>query len=265
MTAIAPLVREIPIDRIRPGAQQARKRFDEAALRELAASIAANGVVQPVVLRSAGQGFELLAGERRWRAAQLAGISSLPALIRDDLDDDEAAVLGLIENLQRESLDPIETAFGLRQLAEHYGLTHEEVSRRVGKSREYVSNALRLLQLDARIQEWVAEQSLSAGHAKVICGLPKAQQMQWAERARREQLSVRALERRIVQARQIEPSSATGRPEVDRLAAALAEHLGFPVRIQFDSSGHGELRIAFHSLDEFEGLLERVGYKPEPL
>ncbi|MGH8482428.1 MAG: ParB/RepB/Spo0J family partition protein, partial [Nevskiaceae bacterium] len=136
-------IRQIPIDLIRPGSFQARRYFDPAALKELAGSIRESGVVSPVVLRSAGKGFELLAGERRWRAAQLAGLHEIPALVRDDLTESEALVVGLIENLQRESLTPMETAAGLKQLAELFGLTHEQMGERIGKSREYVTNHLR--------------------------------------------------------------------------------------------------------------------------
>src|SRR5579872_3251176 len=141
------VVLSIPVDRIRPGSTQTRRRFDPEALAELAESIRESGVVQPVVLRSVGRGYELLAGERRWRAAQQAGLHEIPALVRDDLSDSEAFVLGLIENLQRESLSPIETADGLRRLSETFGLRHEDVGTRIGKSRSYVTNHLRLLAL----------------------------------------------------------------------------------------------------------------------
>ena len=139
--------RDVPIEQIRPGANQARRRFDEAALDELAESLRASGVIQPVVLRSIDDGYELLAGERRWRAAQRAGMKRIPAIVRNDLDPVSAQVLGLVENLQRESLSPMETAQGLRRLADLLELTHEAIGHRIGKSRVYVSNFLRLLKL----------------------------------------------------------------------------------------------------------------------
>ncbi|MGH8456937.1 MAG: ParB/RepB/Spo0J family partition protein, partial [Stenotrophobium sp.] len=160
-----PAIKEVPIDLIRPGAQQARRYFNAEALTELAESIRESGVVQPIVLRTQVWGYELLAGERRWRAAQQAGLHDIPAVIRDDLSDTEAFVVGLIENLQRESLSPIETAAGLKRLAEVFALTHEQVGARIGKSREYVTNYLRLVNLAPPVQTLVNEGHILLGHA----------------------------------------------------------------------------------------------------
>ena len=170
-------VREVPIDLIRPGSQQARRYFNPEALTELAESIRESGVVQPVVLRTRVWGFELLAGERRWRAAQQAGLHEIPAIVRDDLSDTEAFVIGLIENLQRESLTPMETASGLKRLGELFELTHEEIGERVGKSREYVSNYLRLLNLAPPVQALVNEGHLNPGHAKILAALAFDEQL----------------------------------------------------------------------------------------
>ena len=189
-------VRHLPIDLIRPGTLQARRVFDPQRIEELAASVRESGVVQPVVVRSLDDGYELLAGERRWRAAQRAGLHEIPAIVRDDLSDDEAMVLGLIENLQRESLTPIEAAAGLQFLADHYGLTHAEAAKRVGKSREYVSNYLRLLKLAEPVQKLVNERLLSLGHAKALAGLPVNQQPGMAMDAVSGGWSVRVLESR---------------------------------------------------------------------
>lgn len=252
-------VLRIPVDRIRPGSTQARRRFTAEALAELAASIRESGVVQPVVVRSAGRGYELLAGERRWRAAQQAGLHEIPALLRDDLSDDEAQVLGLIENLQRESLSPIETAEGLRRLGESHALTHEAIGSRIGKSRVYVTNFLRLLSLVPAVQAMVDEGRLAPGHAKVLAGLGPAQQLPWAEAAVREKLSVRALERRI--AGGSAPSTARRADDWDRLAAQLSDQLGYPAAFRPASPTSGELRVRFHSLDELDGLLARIGYR----
>ena len=182
------VVQSIPVDRIRPGSTQTRRRFDPEALAELAESIRESGVVQPVVLRSVGRGYELLAGERRWRAAQAAGLHEIPALVRDDLSDSEAFVLGLIENLQRESLSPIETADGLRRLSETFSLRHEDVGTRIGKSRSYVTNHLRLLALAPPVQSLVDEGRLSLGHALVLAGLELGRQLEWANLILREGL-----------------------------------------------------------------------------
>lgn len=164
--------RAIAIELIRPGAHQARRRFNDEALNELARSIRESGVIQPVVVRSLGDRYELLAGERRWRAAQRAGLATLPALVRDDLSDEEAFVVGLIENLQRESLSPIDTALGLKRLAELHHLTHGALGQRIGKSRAYVTHFLRLLNLHAQVQDAVDAGLISMGHAKVLGGLP---------------------------------------------------------------------------------------------
>lgn len=250
-----------PVDLIRPGRSQARRRFEPQALAELADSIRVSGVVQPVVVRSlrGERGYELLAGERRWRAAQQAGLHEIPAILRDDLSDAEAAVLGLIENLQRESLSPIETAEGLRRLGEAFGLRHEDIGARIGKSRSYVTNHLRLLALAPSVQALVDEAQLSLGHAKVLAGLPAAAQVRWAETIVREKLSVRALERRLSgPALQARPKHAD---DWTRLARALSEHLGYPAQFKPGTKGAGELRLRFHSLEELDGLLARIGYR----
>jgi ParB family chromosome partitioning protein len=253
-------VLQVPVDLVRPGRTQARRRFDQAALAELAESIRESGVVQPVVLRSAGRGYELLAGERRWRAAQLAGLHEIPALLRDDLSDSEAYILGLIENLQRESLSPIETAEGLRSLSEAHGLTHEDLGQRIGKSRAYVTNHLRLLQLAPVVQKQVDEGAISLGHAKVLAGLAADKQPQWAALIVKERLSVRAFEQRLAAKRA--PRKRRGE-DWERLAQKLSEHLGYPASFSPGRQGAGELRVRFHSLDELDGLLERMGYREE--
>ncbi len=254
-------VRSIPIDMIRPGRSQARRRFDDERLAELAESIRESGILQPVVVRSIdARHYELLAGERRWRAAQLAGLHELPAILRNDLDEQQAQVLGLVENLQRESLSPMETASGLQKLLSEGDLTHEVIGRRIGKSRVYVTNYLRLLTLEPEVQTLIDEERLSVGHAKVLAGLPRVRQLSLAQQVSREQLSVRALERRA--AGSVE-TSTKARPSSDlqRLERALAEHLGYTVQLQANPDGAGCLRLGFASLDELDGLLERLGYR----
>lgn len=254
-------VRNIPIDLIRPGSQQARRVFNAQALAELAESIRESGIVQPLVLRTRVWGYEILAGERRWRAAQLAQVHEVPAILRDDLSEDEAFVLGLIENLQRESLSPIEAAAGLKRLSELHGLTHEEIASRIGKSRVYVTHILRLLHLDEGVQNLVDEGHLSLGHAKVLSGLPLAEQALWASAVVRKRLTVRSLENQLSRERKGKTGFKPGKPsDWRRLEQELADLLATPVAVSANKAGKGELKLAFHSLDELDGLLARLGY-----
>jgi ParB family chromosome partitioning protein len=266
MNAPAPSIRKIPVDLIRPGSFQARRYFDPGALKELAGSIRESGVVSPVVLRSRGANqFELLAGERRWRAAQLAGLHEIPAIVRDDLSETEALVVGLIENLQRESLTPMETAAGLKQLGEMFGLTHEQMGERIGKSREYVTNHLRLLNLAPPVQALVNEGHLSMGHAKVLASLPVDQQNQWAALVVDQKLSVRTLEKRV-SGRGMRQQRLPLKPKASdwqALERRLSDHLGYPVTIAAEKGNKGELKVKFHSLDELDGILARLGYASE--
>ncbi|MGH8461840.1 MAG: ParB/RepB/Spo0J family partition protein [Stenotrophobium sp.] len=254
-------IKSVPVDLIRPGSQQARRYFDADALKELAESIRESGVVQPIVLRTQVWGYELLAGERRWRAAQQAGLHEIPAIIRDDLSDTEAFVVGLIENLQRESLRPIETAAGLKRLAEVFALTHEQVGERIGKSREYVSNYLRLVNLAPAVQSLVNEGHILLGHAKVLAGLQPGEQIRWADEAIRHKLTVRALERKLSAVRDARIVFRPGKPaDWQSLERELSDHLGCAVTLESEKGGKGELRVRFHSLDELDGVLERIGY-----
>lgn len=254
-------IRQIPIDLIRPGSQQARQHFKPEALAELARSIRESGVIQPVVLRTRVWGYELLAGERRWRAAQLAELHEIPAIVRDDLSDTEAFVVGLIENLQRESLTPMEAASGLKRLGEVFEMTHEQIGERIGKSREYVSNYLRLLNLAPTVQALVNEGHVMLGHAKVLAGVPIDEQIRWADEVIRMKLTVRQLERRVSASRDRKIVFTPGKPgDWQRLERELSDHLACPVTVQADASGKGELRVKFHSLDELDGVLARIGY-----
>lgn len=257
----SPTIKSIPVDLIRPGSNQARRHFDESALAELARSIGESGVIQPIVVRTTVWGFELLAGERRWRAAQLAGLHDIPAVVRDDLGESEAYVLGLIENLQRESLSPIETAAGLKRLAESFELTHDEIGDRIGKSREYVSNYLRLLNLEERVATLVNEGHILLGHAKVLAGLDGRHQIRFADEVIRHKLTVRQLERRVSEHRHPRQVFAVGKPgDMERLERELSDLVGSPVAISVEKNGQGELRISFHNLDALDGVLSRLGY-----
>lgn len=258
-------LRSIAIDLIRQGSVQARRRFDPGPLEELAESIRACGVLQPVVVRTVAAGyFELLAGERRWRAAQLVGLHELPAVIRDELDEEEARVLGLIENLQRESLSPMETAEGLQRLRDEGNLTHDELGQRIGKSRTYVTNFLRLLSLEPELKELVDSGILSIGHAKVLVGQIRNRQIVLAKQVERERLSVRALERRAGNAKSLHQSRSKRKPaDWVRLERTLADQLGCPVEMKASADGSGYLCLRFSNLDELDGLLAHLDYRPE--
>lgn len=255
----------VPLDLISAGTFQARRHFAEPALDELAASIAESGVIQPVVLRGNREsGYTLLAGERRWRAAARAGVHELPAVIRNDLSDTRAAILGLIENLQRESLGVIDTATGLQSLCDSHGLTHDRVAERIGKSRAYVTNYLRVLKLAEPVQELLEQGRLSLGHAKALAGIGFASQQELARRAADTGMSVRALERRVRNLDQPAASTAeqTGRdPAMADLEQRLSAHLGNNASVSYaPDRRRGQLRIDFHDLDEFDGLLARLGF-----
>lgn len=257
----------IPLTAIERERGQARRRFDEAALGELADSIGRIGLVQPVVVRPSGdhQRYRLIAGERRWRAAQRAGLSSIPAIIRTDLDDSEAASFGLIENLQRESLGIMETAHGLAQLIDEFGLTHDAIAARIGKSRVFVTNFLRLTQLTDDVQSWLEDGYLSHGHAKILAGLDRAQQIELGRLAIRKAWNVRRLESAARQTSDPGRDSGTGRlSDLSNMENKLSAMLGNQTRVLYQSeTGRGELRIQFHSLEEFDGLLRRLGYNNE--
>ena len=264
-------VTTLPLREIEPDPDQPRKRFDEAALAELAASIQENGLLQPIAVRPKplGAGYLIIAGERRWRAARLAGLDEVPALIKD-VTDEQAAALALIENLQREDLDPIEVAEGCRQLIEKYGLTQETAAKRLGKSRSAVTNSLRLLNLPDDVRAKVSDGSLSAGHAKALLGLPDAARIrQAAGEITARGLNVRqaeALCKKLAKppkAPKPKPDAFTRPKRAVEIEAALKEVTGSEVRVEY-KDGKGSLKIDFYSdqmLDQFAALLGQ--YDPE--
>ena len=264
-------VTTLPLREIEPDPDQPRKRFDEAALAELAASIQENGLLQPIAVRPKplGAGYLIIAGERRWRAARLAGLDEVPALVKD-VTDEQAAALALIENLQREDLDPIEVAEGCRQLIEKYGLTQETAAKRLGKSRSAVTNSLRLLNLPDDVRAKVSDGSLSAGHAKALLGLPDAARIrQAAGEIEARGLNVRqaeALCKKLAKppkAPKPKPDAFTRPKRAVEIEAALKEITGSEVRVEY-KDGKGSLKIDFYSdqmLDQFAALLGR--YDPE--
>lgn len=251
-------VEQIPVDRIRPNPHQPRRAFDEAALAELAASIRAHGIVQPVVVVPDGEGYVLVAGERRWRAAQQAGLERIPALVRQ-LDARAMTEMALIENLQREDLNPLEEAHAYRLLQEEFGLTQEQIAERVGKSRPHVANMLRLLQLDPDVQRIVFEGRLSAGHAKVLVTQPPQIQQELARRAAAEGWTVRELERRLQARRRAPRVPAREDPDAEQLARRLEEHLGIgEVRCRRDGMGW-RITLRVPDTQGLERLLRRLG------
>jgi len=252
----APL-REIPIEQLQRGVYQPRSEFESEALDTLAASIKAQGVLQPVVVRPISQHrYEILSGERRWRAAQLAGLDRVPALIRDVRDEDAIAI-ALIENIQREDLNPVEEAFGLARLQDEFGLNQEQIAQAVGRSRSAVANSLRLLNLHGDIQKMLGQGDIEVGHAKVLLGLDSADQLKAARQVAKRGLSVRQTEALV---KSWGDSAATPHkdPNVSRLEQDLSDRFGARVRIRHQQSGRGRLEIQYTTLDELDGILKRL-------
>ncbi|MBV8725471.1 MAG: ParB/RepB/Spo0J family partition protein [Candidatus Eremiobacteraeota bacterium] len=242
------VVRDIPLAEIRPNPFQPRKNFDEATLDELKASIAEYGVLVPIIVRRQGETYELIAGERRWRACAALSRATIPAIVRTS-DDRQTLEFAIVENLQREDLNPLEEAAGFEHLMEEYGFTQEELSRRLGKSRPAVANALRLLGLPEPIKAMVAGGRLSAGHARALLGAPESMRLPLAERCRKEGLTVRALERLVERLKGTAPRRASAphplSPEERDFEARLRERFGTHVAlVRYGSGGRIELRFA---------------------
>lgn len=256
----------LPVRSIRPGKYQPRSHMDEAALAELAASIRSQGLIQPVVVREIGLGdYELIAGERRWRASQLAGLAEIPAVVRS-VADQSALAMGLIENIQRQQLDPLEEAKGIKRLIEEFGLTHEAAADALGRSRSAISNLLRLLALPAPLQTMLHEGQLEMGHARALLPLPVLQQMALAQEVVAEQLSVREVEQRVqaLAEPKVGRKAAVTAPrdaDIERLAGMLSDKLGMSVSFRHGSKGKGKVIIDYASLDELDGLLEKLQAK----
>ena len=261
-------LRTVPIDLIQRGKYQPRMRMDEEALEELSRSIQAQGIVQPIVLRALNEEtggevrYEIIAGERRWRAAQRAGLETVPAVVRE-ASDDEALALALIENIQREDLNPIEEAQALARFVEEFGLTHQAAAESVGRSRVSVTNLLRLLELDPEVRGLMELGDLEMGHGRALLGLDAPMQRQLALEVITRGLSVRQTEAQVREmrggaSRKRTPKAPVMNPDVERLNRELSERLGASVAIQHDARGKGRLTIRFNSLDEFEGILERL-------
>ncbi|MCP4984005.1 MAG: ParB/RepB/Spo0J family partition protein [Gammaproteobacteria bacterium] len=252
---------ELDIDRIQRGKYQPRQVFEPEALQELAESIRVQGIVQPIVVRPDGNHFELVAGERRWRAAQLAGLQKIPAVIRD-LDSRSVAAIALIENIQREDLNPLEEAQAFLRLIEEFDLTHQQVAESVGRSRATVSNLLRLLDLAEPVKEQVNKGLLNMGHARALLALIRHDQIEIAKLVINRGLSVRETEvlvKKTLSADSLVKSTPkTVDPDIKRLENRISEKLGAGVKIKPGKKGSGQLVISFHSAAELDGILEHL-------
>ncbi len=252
----------IAIEKLNPGRFQPRKEMDESELESLANSIRAQGVLQPIVVRPLSKGkYEILAGERRWRASRLAGLTQVPIIVKD-VSDEAALAIGLIENVQRSDLNPLEEAIALERLSAEFGLTHAQIAQAIGKSRAMVSNLLRLLTLRKDVQILVEKGSIDFGHAKVLLGLQGAQQSAAAKDVAAKDLSVRETERLVSQ--MLGDSSTTPKsvkpidPDIRKLQMKLSDTLGSSVKIMHSSKGNGKIMIKYNSLDEMDGILEHI-------
>ncbi len=256
-------LKSISIDLIRRGRYQPRIDIKAETLRELADSIKSQGIVQPIVVRPIEDPnrFEIVAGERRWRAAQIVGLHEIPAIVRD-VSDQAAASIALIENIQREQLNPLEEAQGLHRLIHEFGMTHQDVAEAIGRSRASVSNLLRLLELAGEVKGMLEVGDLEMGHARALAGLPVAMQPLAAGKIVAAGMSVRQAEKLVKDLRA--PKKSATRPEkaqdpdVRRLEESLAERLGAKVTIRCSASGKGSLSINYNSLDELDGIIEHI-------
>ena len=251
----------VAIADIQPGRYQARVQIDDEALQELADSIKAQGIIQPVIVRERGLSqYELIAGERRWRASQLAGLTEIPVVIKT-ISDETALAMGLIENLQRENLNPIEEAQGLKRLADEFGRTHETIAKAVGKSRSAISNSLRLLSLPEPVQEMLYQRRLEMGHARALLTLHVVDQLELAQKAVKNGWSVREVERRSQLAHQKAKPEATKtiNPDIRRINDALTEHLGVNAEVKTSNQKKGKIVLHFDTPETFEYLLKQLG------
>lgn len=253
----------LAVDLIKRGQYQPRMDMDKDALQELSDSIKSQGLIQPILIRPISgnkEKYEIIAGERRWRAAQLAGLHEVPVVIRD-IDDQAAMCIALIENIQREDLNPLDEAQALYRLIEEFDMTHEIVAESVGRSRSAVSNLLRLLDLDSKVKTLVQARQIEMGHARCLLSLSKTQQHEVAKTIIKQGLSVRATEAlvRSLAASKSKPNKKKPiDPNIRSLQEELSEKLGAAVAIKHTSGGKGNISIQYHSLDELDGILKRI-------
>lgn len=252
----------LPLARLRPGKYQPRTKMNAESLRELAESIKAQGIIQPILVRAVGDDYEVIAGERRVRAAAMAGLSEVPVIIKQ-VPDNAALAIALIENIQREDLNPLEEAHGVARLIREFGFTHEQAAHAIGRSRSATSNLLRLINLAAPVQQMVLDGQLDMGHARALLTLGAAQQIQLANRIATGQLSVRATEALVTRAgatkgRKASKKTPARSRDIVRLEDELADALGATVRLHADVRGKGSVTIQFSSLDQLDGIVTRL-------
>ncbi len=253
-------LREVDVDLIQRGPWQPRTHFDEETLQELADSISTQGVVQPIVLREAAGGrYEIVAGERRWRASQLAGLGKIPAVIKH-FDDQTAAAVSLIENIQRENLNPLEESTALQRLMNEFEMTHQQVAESVGRSRASVSNLLRLQDLNADVKELLNRRAIEMGHARALLGISGNSQSTLARQVAKKGLSVRETESLVRRTLNppAKPASVKKDPDIGLLETDLSERLGAAVHIRQKPNGKGTIEIGYNSLDELDGILRKI-------
>lgn len=253
------ILKLIPIDCLQPGCYQVRKQFDPKALQELAQSIETQGLIEPLVVREiAASRYEIIAGERRWRASMLIGLAELPCLI-GCYSDEQAAAVSLIENIQRQDLNLIEEAQGYQKLLNEFHFQQEDIARLVGKSRSHIANILRLLLLCNSVQEQLISGQLSFGHARMLVGLSTEQQLQLAHQIQTHEWSVRVLEKKVKELKLNKPSNSDPHCDIERLQTKLSEQVGAPVQIITNHGQGGWLQLKFFDNDTLAGLLDRMG------
>lgn len=252
----------LPIESLQPGQFQPRRDFDKESLHDLAQSIRTQGLIEPLVVREIHpEHYEIIAGERRWRAAMLAGLTDIPCLI-GRYSDEQTAAIGLIENIQRQDLNLLEESRAYQKLQTEFHFNQEEIAALVGKSRSHIANLLRLLTLCEPIQEMLRSKQLSLGHARLLVGLPSEQQILWAQKIIKEDWSVRRLEKAVHASKsESTPSNTAPNRDIARLENQLADHLGSPVQIITHPHEGGWVNIKFFDNDTLTGLLERMGLR----
>jgi ParB family chromosome partitioning protein len=255
----------LKVEQMQPGKYQPRTRMDQASLATLADSIKAQGIMQPILVRKisnpalAGERYEIVAGERRWRASKLAGLQEVPVLVRD-IPDESALAMALIENIQRENLNPLEEAQGIKRLIDEFAMTHQVAADAVGRSRTAVTNLLRLLNLAAPVQAMLMQGEIDMGHSRALLGLDGARQIMAAEQVASKNLSVREAEQLVKRLSTTQKPSIKPKQDKDtlRLQESLAESIGAPVQIQASKSGAGTLTIRYANLDQLDDIIRRL-------
>ncbi len=253
-------VQRLPIEFMQRGKYQPRKDIDPEKLKELSDSIAAQGIIQPIVVRKIGdKKYEIIAGERRWRAAQLAGLAEVPVVIKD-IDDKSVMAVALIENIQREDLNALEEAEALHRLLDEFELTHQQIAESIGKSRTTVTNLLRLLDLAGDVKNMLSRGQLEMGHARALLGLEEAKQIEIANKAVKQSLTVRAVEKLVRELNDEKPAQAGKKvdPDTLRLQRELSEKTGAKVEINHQNGGKGKLIFSYTSLEELEGIVNKI-------